>query len=82
MFLQQPEIAEMVVEAIREGDRRFQRYDLHSFVVMPNHVHLLVTSRVSLAQWMRSLKGFTGHQALELLNHSGAFWQAKATITS
>lgn len=42
---------------------------------MPNHVHLLVTSRVPLAAWLRSLKGFTGHRALEILNQRGAFWQ-------
>jgi putative transposase len=75
MFLSQPEIAQMVMDAIHDGERRFHRYDLHSFVVMPNHVHLLVTSRVPSAKWLRSLKGFTAHRALELLNHSGAFWQ-------
>lgn len=57
----------MVVKAICGGDRRFQRYDLHSFVVMPNHVHLLVTSRISLAKWLR--------RALELLHQTGAFRQ-------
>ena len=65
----------MVVNAIYDGERRFQRYDVHAFVIMPNHVHLLVTSKIPLAKWLRSLKGFTGHRALEMLNHSGSFWQ-------
>src|SRR5580698_6719188 len=38
-----PEIAALVVAALWAGERRFQRYQLHSYVVMPNHVHLLAT---------------------------------------
>src|SRR5258708_6821428 len=59
MYLRLPEIAGLVVAAIRHGDRRFHRYQLHSFVVMPNHVHLLVTPRVVSAKWLGPLKGFT-----------------------
>lgn len=29
------EIAGLVVEALEDGDRRFRRYQLHAFVVMP-----------------------------------------------
>jgi REP element-mobilizing transposase RayT len=74
-FLRQPEIASMVVDAIHAGAKRFRRYDLHSFAVMSNHVHLLVTSKTPLAVWLRSLKGFTGHRALRMLNIPGPFWQ-------
>ena len=74
-FLRQSEIAQMVVSAIHDGARRFQRYEVHSFAVMPNHVHLLVTSKKPLAIWLRSLKGFTGHRALQILNQRGPFWQ-------
>src|SRR5580692_11094456 len=42
-FLRCPKIAELVVAALRDGDDKFLRYELHAFVVMPNHVHLLVT---------------------------------------
>ncbi len=68
----------MVVKAIRDGERRFQRYDLHAFVVMPNHVHLLVTSKAPLAKWLGALKGFTGHKALEILQQAGPFWQSES----
>src|SRR5262245_46481849 len=37
LFLQQPEIAGLTVDALRDGERRFHRYELHSFVVMSNH---------------------------------------------
>src|SRR5260370_30998190 len=36
LFLRIPDIADLVVEALRDGERRFGRYELHSFVVMPN----------------------------------------------
>ncbi len=75
LFLNRPEIAEMVVNAIYDGERRFDRYELHSFVVMPNHVHLLVTSLVALREWLRSLKGFTGHEAVRMPGIPGPFWQ-------
>src|SRR5215470_6156304 len=44
--LRQPAIAAMVVEAIHYNAITLNHYDLHSYVVMPNHVHLLLTPRV------------------------------------
>ena len=79
MFLRIPEIAAIVVKAIQDGDHRFHRYDLHAFVVMPNHAHLLVTSKTLAANWLRSLKGFTGHEASGMLSLNGApFWQEES----
>lgn len=75
-YLAIPEIAEIVAASILAGDRRFHRYELHTFVVMPNHVHLLATPHVPSAQWLHSLKGFTAHEANRLLSRSGhPFWQ-------
>jgi REP element-mobilizing transposase RayT len=75
LFLRQQEIAELVVSALRDGERRFQRYQLHSFVVMANHVHILVTPQVVATKWLGPLKGFTAYQANQLLGRHGAFWQ-------
>ena len=76
VFLRQPEIAEMVIGALFDGECRFARYELHAFVVMSNHVHLLVTSHVPASTWLGSLKGFTGHEAIRMLNqHGKPFWQ-------
>jgi putative transposase len=75
VYLRQPEIAGMVREATWDGEARFQRYALYAFVVMPNHVHLLVESRVTAAKWLGALKGFTGHTANRLLGLHGPFWQ-------
>jgi len=75
-YLRRPEIAQLVIEALRAGERTFHRYQLHAFVVMPNHVHLLVTPKVVATRWLAPLKGFTAYRSNELLGRSGcAFWQ-------
>jgi len=71
-----PEIADLVVRALRDGEQRFHRYEMHSFVIMPNHVHLLVTPNVPSTKWLGPLKGFTAHEANRILCRSKqAFWQ-------
>ena len=70
------EIAELVLSALHDGEQKFERYSLHAFVVMPNHVHLLVTPSVVSTRWLGPLKGFTAHAANKLLGIVGrAFWQ-------
>jgi len=76
LYLRRQEIAELVVGALEDGERRFNRYQLHAYVVMPNHVHLLATPKVVARQWLAPLKGFIAHRANELLGRRGrAFWQ-------
>ena len=76
LYLRRREIAELVVGALEDGQRKFQRYQLHAFVVMPNHVHLLVTPKVRAGQWLGPLKGFTAYLANDLLgSHGQPFWQ-------
>jgi putative DNA methylase len=81
LFLRLPEIAKLVARALVDGDERFHRYQLHAFVVMPNHVHLPVTPGVIASRWLGPLKGFTSHQANELMGaHGRPFGRMKATI--
>jgi putative DNA methylase len=71
-----PEIAALVVESVRDGERLFHRYELHAYVVMPNHVHMLVTAKVVATRWLGPLKGFTAHEANRILGRAGKpFWQ-------
>ena len=75
-FLERDDIAALVVEALQKGDQRFHRYHLHAFVIMPNHVHLLVTPRVISTRWLGPLKGFTAYRANQILGrHGKPFWQ-------
>lgn len=78
-FLRQTEIADMVVDSIRYGARTLNQYEVHSSVVMPNHIHLLVTPHVDLARITKSIKNFTARHANFLLNLTGApFWQEES----
>src|ERR1035438_9773829 len=70
LSLRRPEIAEMVVAALWHGESALHRYQLHAFVVMPNHVHLLVTPHVLATKWLGPLKGFTAHQANRSEEHT------------
>lgn len=67
-----------VAEIVRGAFLHFdgERYRLHSWVIMPNHVHLLLTQSEgeSLAAIMHSLKSFTAKEANKVLGRSGHFW--------
>jgi REP element-mobilizing transposase RayT len=74
LALRKPDIACMVVEAIHHRD--LKQYQLHAYVVMPNHVHLMVTPFVEISKIMHSLKRFTGREGNRILGLTGQpFWQ-------
>src|ERR1035437_8636970 len=76
LYLRMPEIAALVVACLCDGAQRFRRYEMHSFVVMPNHVHLLVTPQVVATRWLGPLKGFIAQEANRRRGRSGQpFWQ-------
>jgi putative transposase len=73
-FLSRPEIANVVVQAIQFRDAR--DYELHAYVVMSNHVHLLMTPLVKVSKTMQSLKRFTARECNRILGFTGKqFWQ-------
>ncbi len=52
------------------------RYDLHAYVVMPNHVHLLLTPHTPLSKISRTLKGVSARDINARLGRSGKpLWQ-------
>jgi REP element-mobilizing transposase RayT len=74
LYLKRPDFARMMMEAIHYRDPI--QYVLHSFVVMPNHVHMLITPRTNVTATMQSLKRFTARQANRTLGLTGEpFWQ-------
>ena len=78
-YLRQPAIADMIVEAIQYNANSLGHYTLHAFVVMPNHVHLLVTPAVALPKLTKSLKGITAKRANAILALTGSpFWQEES----
>lgn len=54
-------------------------YDLQAYVIMPDHVHLLLKpiKDGSLSEIMKTIKGSTAYQINQLLNRTGKFWQTE-----
>ena len=79
-WLRQPKVAQLVAEGLHYRHGRV--YDLDTFCIMSNHVHVLFTplarpdgSYIALSAIMQSLKGFTARQANKLLSREGQFWR-------
>ena len=74
-FLRNPAMAELMAGALRFFDGK--RYQLRAWVVMPNHVHVVVwpMPKHTLSEIVQSWKGYTGREANKLLKRSGPFWQ-------
>ena len=74
-LLRDPALARIVAGALRYFDG--QRYELSSFVVMPNHVHVLFRPLGShrLGKIMSCWKGFTGYEIRRQTGTSGKLWQ-------
>ncbi len=75
-WLKEPVIAGMLVNALQHGATVRQFYDLHAWVIMPNHVHVILRPRVELPELTRWLKGRTSRIANRMLGRTGLpFWQ-------
>jgi len=76
LWLKDALIAQLVVESILKAANELQHYLLHSYSVMPNHVHLLITPNFSVRGITRGIKGTTARGANEILRRVGRpFWQ-------
>ncbi|HKO61733.1 MAG TPA: transposase [Pyrinomonadaceae bacterium] len=73
-FLRQPEIATMVQDSLLKYDG--SRYQLFAWVVMPNHMHWLMTRAedLKLEDLLQSFKSYTAHTANKMLGRHGKFW--------
>jgi len=73
--LQQPEIAEIVAANLFHFDG--VRYTIEGFVIMPNHVHVLVhlAEGETLSEILHSWKSFTSKRIGAALNQEGVIWQ-------
>jgi putative DNA methylase len=71
-----PSIADLVSRAILYGETRRSFYCLSAWVVMPNHVHLLIRPLVPFPVLMRWLEGSTARNANGILGRTGQpFWR-------
>lgn len=73
-YLKNPNVAKIVKnKLLAMTDNEFK---LHAWVIMPNHVHLLLTpcAGKSLSRIMQKIKGATAREANLYLKRTGEFW--------
>ena len=75
-YLRQPQIADIVEKNWLHFDG--QRYKLVAWVIMPNHVHVMIETFAGwpLEKIVHSWKSYTATEANRLLKRKGAFWFA------
>ncbi len=75
LWLKDPEIALCAERAIRRGNE-LKHYLLRAYVVMPNHVHILLDPLVPLHRLVNGIKGVSARHANLRLGRTGnPFWQ-------
>jgi putative transposase len=76
VWLRDARVASIVADALLYGESGRHFYQLQAWVIMPNHVHVLLLPKTSLPVIMRWLKGSTARKANLILGRTGeAFWQ-------
>lgn len=68
--------ADILLEAILFG-RKQHWYYLLSFVIMPDHLHLIIIPKdKNISGCMKSIKGFSSRKINETLGRQGTIWQS------
>ena len=52
-------------------------YELHSYVIMPNHIHLLIEPKgqATIQQIIKTIKSVSAHKINKYINQTGSIWQ-------
>jgi putative transposase len=77
-WLRAPDISKIVADSLMHFHS--QRLEIGDFVIMPNHVHALITPLFDfeLEELLHSLKSFTANQINRKLNRSGVLWMEES----
>ncbi len=77
-LLARPEVRQIVEEVLRHDDGT--KYRLEDFIVMPNHVHVLVSplGKHTLSEITQAWKSTSAHPVNKLLRRTGTFWQKES----
>jgi REP-associated tyrosine transposase len=76
LWLKNPKLANFVVNTLQKGQNELGQYTLHAYVVMANHIHMLIAPKMELARITRGIKGVTSRNANRILGRTGKpFWQ-------
>jgi putative transposase len=75
-WLQENGVAQCVADALQFGESQLGLYDLRAWVLMTNHVHILIHPKAPLSRITKAIKNFSARQANALLGRAGQpFWQ-------
>ena len=73
-LLQSDRMANLLFE-VTFAYRHQQKYLLHEFVVMPDHIHLLLTPTLTLERAVQLIKGGFSFRAKRELGFGGEIWE-------
>jgi REP element-mobilizing transposase RayT len=73
-WLKDARVAQVVADTLCTLADEWKIYDLYAWVIMSNHVHMLINPNKPLGYVMRTVKGITAGKANQLLGRSGPFW--------
>ena len=69
-------VAQSVVDTLRYGEKPLGLYELSAWVLMANHVHILIQPETPLSKITKSIKNYSARQANAILGRMGQpFWQ-------
>jgi REP-associated tyrosine transposase len=75
-WLEDKRVAQCCADALQYGEQHLQLYKLRAWVLMVNHVHILIYPEASLSRITKAIKNFSARQANALLGRKGQpFWQ-------
>lgn len=67
-----------MIAALKKGET-LGMFQLHAYVVMANHVHVLLDPKLPIARITRMIKGSTAREANCILGRTGMrFWQEES----
>jgi hypothetical protein len=76
LWLKDHRVAALVAKALDQGENEFRLYERFAWVIMPNHVHVVMRPSRPLPMVMRWIKGSTARSANLVLERTGKpFWQ-------
>jgi putative DNA methylase len=74
-WLSDSRVAQCVSDTLEYGQDRLELYQLLAWVIMPNHVHILIEPKAALPDIMRRIKTFSARECNQILGRTGTFWR-------
>jgi REP element-mobilizing transposase RayT len=79
VWLTDDRVAQVVADALDYGERELRLYELLAWVIMPNHVHVVVQPLTELKKITKTLKGYTARRANAILcREQEPFWHEES----